>query len=163
MHAGRRRGLLGRSQRGVLERTGGHRAGRRGRRLWLACARERGLGAEHPLHASSLYDLSALYLRTGNLDQAEALLRQVEWLTPLITILVAYPILSLDQIGIELQNPFITKNMGHLPLDEITAKVEKNLLALLDSAPVAPVEDPAQPPGAVSGNGQDRADAAAPA
>jgi putative membrane protein len=59
------------------------------------------------------------------------LLHQFGWLTPLVTMLIAYPILSLDQIGLELQNPFSTRNMGHLPLDEITSKIEKNLLALL--------------------------------
>jgi len=60
-----------------------------------------------------------------------AVLNRVDWLTPLVTMLVAYPILSLDQIGVELQNPFAVKNLNHLPLDEITAKIEKNLLGLL--------------------------------
>jgi ion channel-forming bestrophin family protein len=60
-----------------------------------------------------------------------ALLNVVPYLTPLIMFLVSYPILSLDQIGVELENPFSPRRMGHLPLDEITAKIEKNLLALL--------------------------------
>ena len=41
------------------------------------------------------------------------------WFIPLITMLVAYPLLSLDQIGIELENPFSTSNLSHLPLDDI--------------------------------------------
>jgi putative membrane protein len=45
--------------------------------------------------------------------------------------LVSYPILSLDQIGVELEDPFSPQRMGHLPLDEITGKLEANLLALL--------------------------------
>ncbi|HZZ28606.1 MAG TPA: bestrophin family ion channel [Pirellulales bacterium] len=49
------------------------------------------------------------------------------WLIPLITILVAFPLMALDQMGIELQNPFATENLGHLPLDEITATIERNL------------------------------------
>jgi putative membrane protein len=53
-------------------------------------------------------------------------------MTIVITVLVAYPILSLDQIGVELQNPFSPRRMGHLPLDEITTKIERNLLALLE-------------------------------
>ncbi len=65
-----------------------------------------------------------------------ALLHRVnngDWLVPLVTMLVAYPIMSLDQIGIELQNPFAKKNLSHLPLNEITAMIEKNLLGLLQA------------------------------
>ena len=77
-----------------------------------------------------------------------ALLEQLDWLTPVITFLVAYPILALDQIGIELQNPFNTTNMGHLPLDEICAKIEKNLLALLEERP--DIADEVAPGGGVA-------------
>jgi putative membrane protein len=66
-----------------------------------------------------------------------AFLDRVYWLTPLVTFLVAYPILAIDQIGVELQNPFDTNNLGHLPLDDITANIEGDLLALLDQAPDA--------------------------
>lgn len=52
------------------------------------------------------------------------------WLVPLITMLVAYPLISLDQIGIELQNPFAKANLSHLPLGEISAAIEGNLTAL---------------------------------
>jgi ion channel-forming bestrophin family protein len=60
-----------------------------------------------------------------------ALLERAGTLTPLVTMLVAYPILSLDQIGVELQKPFSPKSLNHLPLDEITARIETDLLALL--------------------------------
>jgi putative membrane protein len=53
------------------------------------------------------------------------------WLTPLVTMLVAFPILALDEIGVELQNPFSTSNLNHLPLDRICQDLERNLLALL--------------------------------
>jgi ion channel-forming bestrophin family protein len=56
-------------------------------------------------------------------------------LTPLFTVLVAYPILSLDQIGMELQDPFSEDNINHLPLDELCTKIERNLLALLQDEP----------------------------
>ena len=56
---------------------------------------------------------------------------QAEWLVPLITMLVAYPLLALDRIGAELQNPFSEKNLSHLPLTEISATIERNLTALL--------------------------------
>jgi putative membrane protein len=48
-------------------------------------------------------------------------------LTPLIVMVVAYPLLSLDQIGIELQSPFACDRLSHLPLDEIAANIEKNV------------------------------------
>jgi putative membrane protein len=51
------------------------------------------------------------------------------WLDPVITMLVAYPLLSLDQIGVELENPFSKRNLNHLPLDDISATIERNLLA----------------------------------
>ncbi len=54
-----------------------------------------------------------------------------DWLVPMITMLVAYPLISLDQIGIELQNPFSAANLSHLPLDEISANIERNLLGVL--------------------------------
>ena len=62
-----------------------------------------------------------------------ALLHRIDgdWLLPIITMMVAYPLISLDQIGIELQNPFAKANLGHLPIGEISAMIEKNLLGLL--------------------------------
>ena len=63
-----------------------------------------------------------------------ALLRRVEWLTPFITLAVAYPILALDHIADDLQHPFSTKTINHLPLNDITATIEANLLALLPEA-----------------------------
>lgn len=53
------------------------------------------------------------------------------WLIPLITVLVAYALVSVDQIAIELQNPFDQRRLSHLPLDTICATVERNLLDLL--------------------------------
>jgi putative membrane protein len=53
-------------------------------------------------------------------------------LTPLLTMMVAYPLLSLDQIGIELQSPFSTQRLGHLPLGEICRGIERDLMALLE-------------------------------
>lgn len=66
-----------------------------------------------------------------------ALLHKIEnsWLIPFITMLVAYPLMSLDQIGIELQNPFSKANLGHLPLDDISATIERNLTGLLTRCP----------------------------
>lgn len=53
-----------------------------------------------------------------------------DWLIPLVTALVAYPLIALDQIGIELQNPYAKANLSHLPLDDICVTIERNLTQL---------------------------------
>lgn len=58
-------------------------------------------------------------------------LMEVIWFIPLITMLVAYPLLTLDQIGVELENPFSTDSLSHLPLDDISTNIERNLFAVL--------------------------------
>lgn len=63
-----------------------------------------------------------------------ALLPRIDWLTPLITLLVAYPILALDHIGAELQNPFDATNVGHLPIDAICTTIENNVRELAATA-----------------------------
>ena len=55
--------------------------------------------------------------------------------TPLIVMLVAYPLLSLDQISVELQNPFSRNRVSHLPLNDICGTIQRNLLALLRIEP----------------------------
>ncbi|MGC8639286.1 MAG: bestrophin family protein [Isosphaeraceae bacterium] len=59
------------------------------------------------------------------------ILLKVDWLTPVVTMLVALPILALDEIGVELQNPFSKRRLNHLPLDQICVDLERNLMALL--------------------------------
>jgi ion channel-forming bestrophin family protein len=56
------------------------------------------------------------------------------WLVPIVTMLVAYPLFSLDQLGVELQNPFSTDNLSHLPLDEICGTIESNLMDSVNSS-----------------------------
>jgi putative membrane protein len=97
---------------------------------------ERILKAPLP-HVYSIHIRQFIFIYLSTLPFA--LLHKLEWLTPVVTVLVAYPILALDQIGIELQNPFDTQHMGHLPLDDITATIEQNLLALLEDEPVVPI------------------------
>jgi putative membrane protein len=53
-------------------------------------------------------------------------------MTPIIVMLVAYPLLSLDQISVELQNPFSTHRLSHLPLDDICRNIEGNVFGLLE-------------------------------
>jgi len=61
-----------------------------------------------------------------------ALVDRIGWLTPFVAGLVGYALFSLDQIGVELQNPFSKRNLSHLPLDEICETIERNVLALED-------------------------------
>lgn len=64
-----------------------------------------------------------------------ALLHRIDamWLIPAVTMLVAYPLMSLDQIGVELQNPFAKTNLSHLPLGDISTAIEGNLKGLLNA------------------------------
>ncbi len=62
-------------------------------------------------------------------------------MTPFIVMLVSYPLLSLDQISVELQNPFSQLRLSHLPLDEICRNIEGNVMALADSDADVDAED----------------------
>ncbi|QEH33026.1 Bestrophin, RFP-TM, chloride channel [Aquisphaera giovannonii] len=63
------------------------------------------------------------------------LVEQLEWLTPVVVMLVGFPILALDEIGVELQNPFSESRLNHLPLTELCATIERNLTALVADLP----------------------------
>ncbi|MEO8268359.1 MAG: bestrophin family ion channel [Aureliella sp.] len=53
------------------------------------------------------------------------------WLVPVFIMILAYMLLSLDRIGMELQNPFDTRRVDFLPLDSICTTIEQNVLELL--------------------------------
>ncbi len=42
-----------------------------------------------------------------------------------------FPMLALDEIGTELQNPFSTDDVNHLPLDKYCQTIEETLMELL--------------------------------
>jgi putative membrane protein len=63
-----------------------------------------------------------------------AVVRRVFWFTPIVTILVAAPMLAIDRIGTELQDPFSKDSLNHLPLDEICATIEGNLMTMLEQS-----------------------------
>ena len=52
-------------------------------------------------------------------------------LIPAFVMILAYFLLSIDRIGMELQNPFDTRRIDFLPLDEICTTIERNVLELL--------------------------------
>lgn len=59
-----------------------------------------------------------------------ALVDYSPYISPMIVTLVAYALFSLDQIGVELQNPFSIDNLSHLPLNDICNTIEKNVLEI---------------------------------
>jgi len=59
-----------------------------------------------------------------------SLIDEAQMMSPLIAALVAYPLLSLDRIGVELQNPFSKQSLSHLPIDAICDGIKANALAL---------------------------------
>lgn len=56
--------------------------------------------------------------------------------------LLAYPLLSLDRIGMELQNPFSTQRIDFLPLDSLCTRIERNVLELLHDIEEEPAAAP---------------------
>jgi putative membrane protein len=59
-----------------------------------------------------------------------SLIDEAQMMSPLIATLVAYPLLSLDRIGVELQNPFSKQSLSHLPLDAICEGIKANAVML---------------------------------
>lgn len=59
-----------------------------------------------------------------------ALVNYSAYINPIIVTLVAYALFSLDQIGVELQNPFSIENLSHLPLNDICSTIEKNVIEI---------------------------------
>ena len=100
---------------------------------------ERILKTPHPrIHSIKLRRVILLYLLGLPLAIADSSVA----LMSIVTMLVAYPVLAIDQIGHELENPFDEHRASHLPLTSICDTIEGNLLALLeaDRAPRPPQE-----------------------
>ena len=62
-----------------------------------------------------------------------ALVNYSVYINPMIMTLVAYALFSLDQIGLELQNPFSIDNLSHLPLNDICSTIENNIMEIKKS------------------------------
>jgi putative membrane protein len=63
-----------------------------------------------------------------------ALLDRAGHTTPFVVALVAYSLLALDQIGVELEDPFSVGQLSRLPLDDICQTIEGNAIDSLKSA-----------------------------
>lgn len=48
-------------------------------------------------------------------------------LIPIMVAAIGYPLILLDEIGAELENPFDPKSLGHLPLERYTTTIEADL------------------------------------
>lgn len=86
------------------------------------------------LHTIKLRRFIVLYL--VGLPYAVALSSPLA--TALLTMLVSYPLLGIERIGQELENPFSETRASHLPLDAICKTIEGNLLALLNGVTGGP-------------------------
>jgi putative membrane protein len=89
---------------------------------------------------ASVYSISTrrfIFLYLVSLPFALLHKLKAEWETPLVTALVAYAVLTLDQIGVELQEPFATTSLSHLLLDDYCSNLQRDLFALLEQAPSA--------------------------
>jgi putative membrane protein len=54
--------------------------------------------------------------------------------TPFVTALIAYAFFTLDQIGVEMQNPFSLSQLSHLPLTDICQSISECVLEIAESA-----------------------------
>lgn len=59
-----------------------------------------------------------------------ALVNYSIYINPVVVTFVAYALFSLDQIGVELQNPFSIENLSHLPLNDICNTIENNVIEI---------------------------------
>ena len=59
-----------------------------------------------------------------------AVIQKAGLFTPFIMMITSYPLFCLDEIGVELQNPFAKMNLSHLPLNDICKNIEKTILSL---------------------------------
>jgi len=71
----------------------------------------------------------ALILFTGSLPFVEV--GPLGWLTIPCTFIVAYFLYGIEEIGVEIEDPF-GEDINDIPLDSISATIERNLLAVLD-------------------------------
>ena len=94
-------------------------------------------------YAIALRQLLFAYLITFPL----AIQERAGWFTPLIVLFVAYPLVVLDRIAAELQNPFPVTNLNHLPLDELCDAIEADVMGLDRPRPAPPAD--ATPPDGV--------------
>lgn len=66
-----------------------------------------------------------------------ALVNPFGWATVIYTVLISYVLLGIDEIGVEIENPFGTDH-NDLPLEAICARIDANLSSVLTQASLRP-------------------------
>jgi putative membrane protein len=69
------------------------------------------------------------------------LVRELGWVTPLVTTLVSFVLLVLNQIGKNLENPF-DNQVYDTPMTALSRTIEISLLQALDEKQLPPAEQP---------------------
>ncbi len=95
------------------------------------------LGACERIHKTPLPFAYVVHLRRALIlfcfTLPFALVRDFGWGTILDTLLVAYVFFGIEEIGVEIENPFGLDD-NDLPLERLCATIERDLLALIDTA-----------------------------
>lgn len=102
------------------------------------------LGACERIHKTPLPFAYVVHLRRSLIlycfTLPFALVKDFGWWAIVATLLVAYAFFGIEEIGVEIEDPF-----GHddndLPLERICKTIEANLLSLIEGAPQAPSEE----------------------
>jgi putative membrane protein len=107
------------------------------------------LGACQRIHTTPLPFAYMVHLRRAlilfTFTLPFALVKDFGMATVLVTLLTAYIFFGIEEIGVEIENPF-GLDENDLPLDRFCATIERDLLALIgEGAPVASVGPPPAP------------------
>jgi len=99
------------------------------------------LGACERIHTTPLPFVYVVHLRRALIlycfTLPLALVGEYGWAAIIDTLLVAYLFFGIEEIGVEIEDPF-GLDANDLPLENICAKIESNLVALLPDSMAAP-------------------------
>lgn len=121
---GQRRGLITDVQQGIIEQNA---------QVLIDC-----IGACERIKRTPLPFAYVVHLRRalavycGTLPMA--LVEHFGWITAPVTFLVAYVLLGIEEIGVEIEEPFGNDD-NDLPLDRFCTTIEQNLRAMIPGAP----------------------------
>lgn len=68
-----------------------------------------------------------------------ALVADLHWLTPFVSVFISYTFLSWDAVAEEMEHPF-GEGANHLALDAICTGIERNLLEMTEQTPLPPLK-----------------------
>lgn len=101
------------------------------------------LGACERIHKTPLPFAYVVHLRRALIlyciTLPFALIETYGWTTILDTLLIAYIFFGIEEIGVEIEDPF-GEDDNDLPLEQICATIESNLLAVLEEGSATPLK-----------------------